>query len=115
MNKKGERDIEALLEWIEWDKKANHVNLKMGAKTFACLVFENIFRSGRNAMDYAYGVNVYSIEMYPDFTSNICLDKDEAEKLHRKLEYLVPKLSIGLRTQMRKQMKEIKLQLGEAI
>jgi hypothetical protein len=24
------------------------VKLEMGAKTFACLVFENIFRSGRN-------------------------------------------------------------------
>ena len=91
------------------------VKLQMGAKTFACLVFENIFRSGRNTMDYAYGVNVASIEMYSDFTSNIYLDKDEAEKLHRKLEDLVPNLSIGLRNQMKKQMKEIKLQLGEAI
>ena len=49
------------------------VKLQMGAKTFACLVFENIFRSGRNTMDYAYGVNVDSIKMYNDFTSDIIL------------------------------------------
>jgi hypothetical protein len=108
-------DVEALLEFEEWDKRTNKVNLKMGAKTFACLVFENIFRSSRTTMDYVYGVNVYSIEMYPDFTSEICLDTNEAEKLHRRLVNLAPKVSVGLRTQMRKQMKEIKLQLGESI
>tara|TARA_R110000803_G_scaffold164613_1_gene228284 strand:+ start:194 stop:475 length:282 start_codon:yes stop_codon:yes gene_type:complete len=91
------------------------VNLQMGAKTFACLVFENIFRSGRNTMDYAYGVNVDSIEMYTDFTSEIILNQDEAEKLYRKLEDLTPKLSLGLRNQMKKQMEQIKLHLGEAI
>ena len=91
------------------------VKLQMGAKTFACLVFENIFRSGRNTMDYAYGVNVDSIKMYNDFTSDIILEPYEAEKLHRKLEALVPQVTVGLRTQMRKQMKEITLQLGEAI
>ena len=91
------------------------VNLQMGAKTFACLVFENIFRSGRNTMDYAYGVNVDSIEMYTDFTSEIILNQDEAEKLYRKLEDLTPKLSLGLRNQMKKQMEQIKLHLGESI
>ena len=91
------------------------VKLQMGAKTFACLVFENIFRSGRNTMDYAYGVNVDSIEMYTDFTSEIILNQDEAEKLYRKLEDLTPKLSLGLRNQMKKQMEQIKLHLGEAI
>ena len=91
------------------------IKLQMGAKTFACLVFENIFRSGRNTMDYAYGVNVNSIKMYTDFTSDIVLEPYEAEKLHRKLEDLVPRVTVGLRTQMKKQMKEIKLQLGEAI
>ena len=91
------------------------VNLKMGAKTFACLVFENIFRSGRNTMAYAYGVNVDSIEMYNAFTSEIILNQDEAKKLYRKLEDLTPKLSLGLKNQMKKQMEQIKLHLGEAI
>ena len=91
------------------------VKLQMGAKTFAGLVFENIFRSSRNTMDYAYGVNVDSIKMYTDFTSDIILEPYEAEKLHRKLEDLVPKVTVGLRTQLKKQMKEITLQLGEAI
>ena len=89
------------------------VKLQMGAKTFACLVFENIFRSGRNTMDYAYGVNVDSIKMYTDFTSDIVLEPYEAEKLHRKLEDLVPRVTVGLRTQMKKQMKEITLQLED--
>ena len=53
--------------------------------------------------------------MYTDFTSDIVLEPYEAEKLHRKLEDLVPRVTVGLRTQMKKQMKEIKLQLGEAI
>jgi hypothetical protein len=87
----------------------------MGAKTFACLVFENIFRSGRNTMDYAYGVNVDSIKMYNDFTSDIILEPYEAEKLHRKLEAIVPQVTVGLRSQMRKHMKVITLQLEESI
>ena len=91
------------------------VRLQLGAKTFACLVFQNIFRSGRNTMDYAYGVNVDSIEMYNDFTSEIILNQDEAKKLYRKLEDLTPKLSLGLKNQMKKQMEQIKLHLGEAI
>ena len=91
------------------------VRLQLGSKTFACLVFENVFRSGRNTMDYAYGVNVDSIKMYNDFTSEIILNQDEAKKLYRKLEDLTPKLSLGLKNQMKKQMEQIKLHLGEAI
>ena len=87
------------------------VRLQLGAKTFACLVFQNIFRSGRNTMDYAYGVNVDSIKMYDDFSPEIVLREYEAMKLYKNLRTLAPRLNAGLRNQMARQMKEIRLQL----
>ena len=87
------------------------VRLDLGAKTFACLVLEDIFRSGRNTMDYAYGVNVDSIKMYTNFSPEIVLREDEAMKLYKKLRTLAPRLNSGLRNQMTRQMKEIRLQL----
>jgi hypothetical protein len=91
------------------------VKLQLGAKTFACLVLEDVFRSGIGMLDGVYGVNVNSIKMYNDFAPEIVLRRYEAMKLYKNLRTLAPRLNAGLRNQMVRQMKEIKLQLGEAI
>jgi len=87
------------------------VRLDLGAKTFACLVLEDIFRSGIGMIDGLHGVNVKSIKMYTNFSPEIVLREDEAMKLYKKLRTLAPRLNSGLRNQMTRQMKEIRLQL----
>jgi len=87
------------------------VRLQLGAKTFACLVLEDVFRSGIGLIDGVYGVNVNSIKMYDDFSPEIVLREYEAMKLYKHLRTLAPRLNAGLRNQMARQMKEIRLQL----
>ena len=55
------------------------------------------------------------IKMYNDFAPEIVLRRYEAMKLYKNLRTLAPRLNAGLINQMVRQMKEIKLQLGEAI
>ena len=90
------------------------VRLDMGAKTFACLVLEDIFRSGIGMMDGVYGVNVKSIKMYTHFSPEIVLREEEAIKRFKKLKTLAPRLNVGLRNQMIRQMENIKYQINES-
>jgi hypothetical protein len=90
------------------------VRLDLGAKTFACLVLENIFRSGIGMIDGLHGVNVKSIKMSTNFSPEIILREDEAMKLYKKLRTLAPRLNAGLRNQMVRQMENIKYQIKES-
>ncbi len=90
------------------------VRLDLGAKTFACLVLEDIFRSGIGMIDGLHGVNVKSIKMYTNFSPEIVLREDEAMKLYKKLRTLAPRLHAGLRNQMGKQKENNKYQIKES-
>ena len=87
------------------------VEIKLGSKTMACLIQTDTFRSGRTVIDWAYGVNVESIDMSTDFTSWITLKDYEAKKLDRRLKELSRQVSVGLRTNMNKLRRDIQRQL----
>lgn len=91
------------------------VEIKLGSKTMACLIQTGTFRSARTIVDWAYGVNVESIDMSTDFTSWITLEEYEAKKLDRRLEELCGQVSLGLRTNMNKLRREIQRQLEGAV
>ena len=47
------------------------IELHLGRKTLACLILEDVFRDGGSVIDYAYGVNVDSIEIDTNFGTDI--------------------------------------------
>lgn len=87
------------------------IKLHLGRKTLACLIFEDVFRDGGGVIDWAYGVNVESIEMDTDFGTDITLKTSEANKLLDYLKEIAPKVSLGLRTQMHRKIDDIMIQL----
>lgn len=87
------------------------IKLHLGRKTLACLIFEDVFRDGGGVIDWAYGVNVESIEMDTDFGTDITLKTSEANKLLDYLKEIAPKVSLGLRTQMYRKIDDIMIQL----
>lgn len=87
------------------------IKLHLGRKTLACLIFEDVFRDGGGVIDWAYGVNVESIEMDTDFGTDITLKTSEANKLLDYLKEIAPKVSVGLRTQMHRKIDDIMIQL----
>ena len=87
------------------------IKLHLGRKTLACLIFEDVFRDGGGVIDWAYGVNVESIEMDTDFGTDITLKTSEANKLLDYLKKIAPKVSLGLRTQMYRKIDDIMIQL----
>ena len=94
------------------------IKLHLGRKTLACLIFENVFRDEGTPIACAYGVNVETIEMNTSFGTEITLQTLEAKKLLDYFEKLKPRVSLGLRTQMKNKIDDIILQLteqGEAI
>ena len=94
------------------------IKLHLGRKTLACLIFEDVFRDGGGVIDWAYGVNVESIEMDTDFGTDITLKTSEAKKLLDYFKKLAPKVNVGLRTQINNKVNDIITQLikqGEPI
>ena len=94
------------------------VELHLGRKTLACLIFEDVFRDGGGVVDWAYGVNVETIEMNTSFGTDITLKTSEARKLLDSFKKLAPKVNAGLRTQIHSKVNDIMIQLikqGEPI
>ena len=94
------------------------IELHLGRKTLACLIFEDVFRDGGGVVDWAYGVNVETIEMNTSFGTDITLKTSEAKKLLDSFKKLAPKVNTGLRTQMNSKVNDIITQLikqGEPI
>ena len=87
------------------------IELHLGRKTLACLILEDVFRDGGSVIDYAYGVNVDSIEIDTNFGTDITLQTSEAKKLLDYFKKLAPKVSAGLRTQMHIKVDDIMKQL----
>ena len=87
------------------------IKLHLGRKTLACLIFEDVFRDGGGVVDWAYGVNVETIEMNTSFGTDITLKTSEARKLLDYFKKLAPKVTVGLRTQMNRKVDDIMIQL----
>ena len=87
------------------------IELHLGRKTLACLIFEDVFRDGGGVVDWAYGVNVETIEMNTSFGTDITLKTSEARKLLDYFKKLAPKVTVGLRTQMNRKVDDIMIQL----
>ena len=87
------------------------IEVSIGSKTLACLITNDVFRTGKTVIDCAYGVNPKKIEMHNDFTSWITFKKYEAEKLQKYLQELIPNVSLGLRTSMQRLNENITSQL----
>jgi len=64
------------------------VRLDLGAKTFACLVLEDIFRSGIGMIDGLHGVNVKSIKMYTNFSPEIISEKEMKKQCKKEGVYI---------------------------
>ena len=94
------------------------IELHLGRKTLACLIFENVFRDEGTPIACAYGVNVETIKMNTSFGTDITLKTSEARKLLDYFKKLTPKVNAGLRTQMNSKINDIITQLikqGEPI
>ena len=94
------------------------IKLHLGRKTLAYLIFEDVFRDGGGVVDWAYGVNVETIEIDTSFGTDITLKTSEARKLLDYFKKLTPKVNAGLRTQMNSKVNDIITQLikqGEPI
>jgi len=89
------------------------IKLHLGRKTLACLIFENVFTDEGTPIACAYGVNVETIEMNTSFGTEITLQTLEAKKLLDYFKKLKPRVSLGLRTQMKNKIDDIILQLTE--
>ena len=89
------------------------INLILGIKTLECFIFDNVFRDEGTPIACAYGVNVETIEMNTSFGTEITLQTLEAKKLLDYFEKLKPRVSLGLRTQMKNKIDDIILQLTE--
>jgi hypothetical protein len=87
------------------------IKLHLGRKTLACLIFEDVFTDGGGVINWAYGVNVESIEMNTNFGTDITLKTSEARKLLDYFKKLAPKVTVGLRTQMNRKVDDIMIQL----
>ena len=87
------------------------IKLHLGRKTLACLIFEDVFTDGGGVINWAYGVNVESIEMNTNFGTDITLKTSEARKLLDYFKKLAPKVTVGLRTQMNSKVNDIMIQL----
>ncbi len=89
------------------------IELHLGRKTLAYLIFQNVFRDEGTPIACAYGVNVETIEMNTSFGTDITLQTLEARKLLDYFKKLAPKVDAGLRTQMKNKIDDIILQLTE--
>ena len=87
------------------------IKLHLGRKTLACLIFEDVFTDGGGVINWAYGVNVESIEMNTNFGTDITLKTSEARKLLDYFKKLETKVTVGLRTQMNRKVDDIMIQL----